>query len=91
MLKGIMPVLVTPMHDDGSPDLDGHVRLLEHVMTQPVGGLWSKVRRRPDFCPTERLHLRFLLRQAAWLSEGAAWPLNPVGSCCAGWFAATAR
>ena len=40
MLRGIMPVLVTPMHKDGSPDLDGHVKLLEHVMKKPIVGLW---------------------------------------------------
>jgi len=39
-LTGIVPVLVTPMHRDGSPDEDGIHRLVEFLVNSGVGGLW---------------------------------------------------
>ena len=40
-LKGIIPVTVTPMNEDGSPDEPGHQRFIEHLLKHPIGGLWS--------------------------------------------------
>jgi len=40
MLKGIMPNLVSPMHEDGSPDRDGYIRLLDYLFEAPLPGLW---------------------------------------------------
>ena len=39
-LRGIIPVLVSPMHEDGSPDHEGYHNLLDHIYEHPVGGLW---------------------------------------------------
>lgn len=39
-LSGIVPVMVTPMHEDGSPDGDGIAKLVDHVVANGVGGLW---------------------------------------------------
>ena len=35
-LKGIIPVLVSPVHEDGSPDEEGYHRLIEHTMAFPI-------------------------------------------------------
>jgi len=40
MLKGIMPVLLSPLHEDGSPDHEGFARLLDYIYRYPVPGLW---------------------------------------------------
>lgn len=39
-LNGVIPVLVSPMHEDGSPDKGGYERLLEHLFENPLAGLW---------------------------------------------------
>jgi dihydrodipicolinate synthase/N-acetylneuraminate lyase len=39
-LRGVMPVLVSPMREDGRPDQAGYVRLLDHVLQYPIAGLW---------------------------------------------------
>lgn len=42
-LSGVMPVLVSPMHEDGSPDREGYARLLDHIFQDsdaPIPGLW---------------------------------------------------
>ena len=39
-LSGIMPVLVSPVHEDGSLDHEGFTRLLDHIYEAPVVGLW---------------------------------------------------
>jgi len=41
MLKGMMPVLLSPMHEDGSPDHDGYVKLLDYLYETPLPGLWA--------------------------------------------------
>ena len=41
MLKGIMPVLVSPMHEDGSPDQEGYVKLLDYLYESELPGLWA--------------------------------------------------
>lgn len=41
MLKGIMPVLMTPMHEDGSPDHKGCIKLLDYLYQTPLPGLWA--------------------------------------------------
>ena len=40
MLNGVMPVLVSPMHEDGSPDREGYARLLDYLFENPLAGLW---------------------------------------------------
>lgn len=37
---GIVPNMVTPMHDDGRPDPDGIHRLAEFLVGSKVGGIW---------------------------------------------------
>lgn len=42
-LSGVMPVLASPMHPDGSPDHDGFARLLDYIFEDPeapIPGLW---------------------------------------------------
>ena len=39
-LRGVMPVLVSPMHEDGSPDREGYARLLDYLFENPLAGLW---------------------------------------------------
>lgn len=42
-LSGVMPVLVSPMHEDGRPDADGFARLLDYIFEDPkvpIPGLW---------------------------------------------------
>ena len=40
ILNGVMPVLVSPMHEDGSPDREGYARLLDYLFENPLAGLW---------------------------------------------------
>jgi len=40
-LKGIIPVTITPMNEDGSPDYKGHQRYIEFLLKHPIGGLWA--------------------------------------------------
>lgn len=40
MLQGILPVLLSPMHEDGSPDPTGYERLLDHIFQNSIPGLW---------------------------------------------------
>lgn len=40
-LKGIVPVLLTPMNIDSSPDLDGMQHLVDMLVNAGVGGLWA--------------------------------------------------
>jgi dihydrodipicolinate synthase/N-acetylneuraminate lyase len=40
MLQGILPVLLSPMHEDGTPDPAGYARLLDHIFQNPMPGLW---------------------------------------------------
>ena len=39
-LKGLIPVVQTPMNEDGSLDLDGQARLIEFLHDKNVGGYW---------------------------------------------------
>lgn len=42
-LNGVMPVLASPMHEDGSPDREGFGRLLDYIFEDPkapIPGLW---------------------------------------------------
>ena len=39
-LKGIIPVLVSPMQQDGSPDEEGFSKLVAFTLKYPVGGYW---------------------------------------------------
>lgn len=39
-LRGVMPVLVSPMHEDGSPDRAGYARLLDYLLDHQLAGLW---------------------------------------------------
>jgi 4-hydroxy-tetrahydrodipicolinate synthase len=42
-LSGVIPVLASPMHEDGSPDHQGYARLLDHIFADPkapLPGLW---------------------------------------------------
>ena len=40
MLKGIVPVLLSPMHKDGRPDQEGYQKLLDHLFQTPLPALW---------------------------------------------------
>lgn len=40
-LSGIVPVTITPMKEDGSPDVQGHERFYEFLLKYPFGGFWS--------------------------------------------------
>ncbi len=40
LLQGILPVLLSPMEADGSPDSAGYMRLLDHIFQNPIPGLW---------------------------------------------------
>lgn len=48
-LNGIVPVLVSPMNEDGSPDQDGYHKLLDHIYAHPVAGLWMLGSASEDF------------------------------------------
>ena len=50
MLQGIIPVLLSPMHEDGSPDRAGYVRLLDHIFEHPIPGLWVLGSASEAFC-----------------------------------------
>lgn len=39
-LKGVIPVMVVPMHPGGSPDVEGIHRLVDFLVQAGVGGLW---------------------------------------------------
>lgn len=39
-LKGIIPVLVSPINEDGSIDKKGYTSLLDHTLKHPIGGYW---------------------------------------------------
>ncbi len=39
-LKGLIPVMVTPMLEGGSPDPEGIRSLTEFLINKGVGGLW---------------------------------------------------
>lgn len=39
-LRGIMPVMVSPMHQDGAPDHDGYIRLMDYMLQYPLAGLF---------------------------------------------------
>ena len=38
-LEGIIPILATPFHEDGSVDLDGQLRVVDHLLEQGAHGL----------------------------------------------------
>jgi 4-hydroxy-tetrahydrodipicolinate synthase len=40
-LKGVIPVVVTPLHEDGSVDAEGQKRLINFLVDKDVGGLWA--------------------------------------------------
>lgn len=39
-LKGVIPVVQTPVHEDGSIDTDGSARLIQYLTKSGVGGFW---------------------------------------------------
>jgi dihydrodipicolinate synthase/N-acetylneuraminate lyase len=39
-LKGVIPVVQTPVHEDGSIDIGGCERLIDFLIGRKVGGLW---------------------------------------------------
>lgn len=41
VLKGVIPVAITPMNEDGSPDLDGTNSFVEFELKHPIGGFWA--------------------------------------------------
>ena len=41
VLQGIIPVTVTPMNVDGTPDYGGHKRYIEYLLKHPIVGLWA--------------------------------------------------
>ena len=51
-LKGIIPVLVSPINEDGSIDQQGYTKLLDFVMEYPVGGHWILGSASEDFLMT---------------------------------------
>ncbi|MCB1959389.1 MAG: dihydrodipicolinate synthase family protein [Rhodocyclaceae bacterium] len=40
LLKGIVPVVVVPMHPGGEPDIEGTHRLVNFLVDSGVGGMW---------------------------------------------------
>ena len=52
-IQGIIPVLVSPMHEDGSPDHEGYRNLLRHLYRHPIGGLWMLGSASEDFLMSE--------------------------------------
>ena len=48
-LSGIMPVLVSPMNEDATPDEEGYRRLLDYVFEAPICGLWMLGSASEDF------------------------------------------
>ena len=40
-LRGIVPVVVTPVHADGAIDVEGLTRLINYLVDKDVGGFWS--------------------------------------------------
>ena len=63
-LLGIIPVLVSPMNEDGSPDHKGYHNLLDHIFEHPVGGLWVLGSASEDFLMSfeHRVEIIFSLR-----------------------------
>jgi 4-hydroxy-tetrahydrodipicolinate synthase len=39
-LRGVIPVLTTPINKDGSIDIEGLQRLVEFLVSKKIGGLW---------------------------------------------------
>jgi len=39
-ITGILPVVVTPMHENGDLDLGGLEKLLQYLMEKEIGGFW---------------------------------------------------
>ena len=48
-LNGIMPVLVSPMNEDATPDRDGYHRLLDFIFEAPICGIWMLGSASEDF------------------------------------------
>ena len=40
-LRGVIPVAITPMNEDGSPDQQGTERFVEFELKHPIGGFWA--------------------------------------------------
>src|SRR4029079_9936055 len=40
-LKGVIPVVQTPIHADGSIDTEGLARLIDYLVDAKVGGFWA--------------------------------------------------
>jgi dihydrodipicolinate synthase/N-acetylneuraminate lyase len=40
-LKGVIPVVVTPLHENGAIDVEGQKRLIDFLVAKGVGGLWA--------------------------------------------------
>jgi dihydrodipicolinate synthase/N-acetylneuraminate lyase len=40
-LRGIIPVVQTPVHEDGKVDIEGLTRLIEFLLRKDVGGFWA--------------------------------------------------
>ena len=57
-LRGMMPVLVSPMAEDGSPDEQGYSRLLDYVLEHPVCGFWVLGSASEDFLMSYEHRLR---------------------------------
>ena len=57
-LKGIIPVLVSPVTKDGGIDEQGYINLLEHTLRHPIGGYWILGSASEDFLMSykDRLH-----------------------------------
>jgi 4-hydroxy-tetrahydrodipicolinate synthase len=57
-LRGIIPVLVSPVNQDGSLDEQGYHGLLEYTLKHPIGGYWMLGSAGEDFMMTHRDRVR---------------------------------
>jgi len=62
-LKGIVPVLVSPVDDDGTPDDAGYRKLLDFTLGHPIVAYWILGSASEDFVMTyeDRLHVTKLV------------------------------
>lgn len=58
-LKGIVPVLISPVNDDGAPDEQGYHKLIDFTLRSPIAGYWTLGSASEDFVMTydDRVHI----------------------------------
>jgi len=79
-LKGIVPVLVSPVADDGKPDDAGYRKLLDFTLAHPIVGYWILGSASEDFVMSyeDRLHVTRVVCEHV---DGRVPVIAGCGSC----------